>query len=285
MRKIFSKLLITVAVTVGIVSCSGYNKILKSKDHDLMYSKAIEFYENGKFDKAQQLFEEVALYYQNTAREDTVMYYWGSSFYKTGNFETSGMIFDRFRRQFGRSPFIEDVEYMYAMGFYFSSPEPDRDQTVTLQAISAINEYLQRYPESIRRQLCLVRVDELKGKLYDKALINARTYYKIGRYKSAVIALRNSLQEYPETPHREELLYLTTKSAYELAYNSIAALQRDRYLDMMDAYYTFISEFPDSKHRREVDRMQNNARDYIATHPSDATDAQEDEQYNTKEAI
>lgn len=275
MRKTLLKIIAILAVAAAAAGCAGYNKLLKSKDYDKMYTAALGFYEKGKFERAKQLFEEVAIYYKNTVREDTIMYYWGSAFYKSGEFESSAMIFDSFRRQFGRSPFIEDVEYMYTMGFYFSSPEPNRDQTVTVQAISAIHEYLERYPESIRRQLCLARVDELQKKLYDKAFINARTYYKTGRYKSAVIALRNALSQYPASPHREEILYLTARSSYELAFNSIPSLQRDRYLDMMDAYYTFVAEFPDSKHRREADRMQKVAREYLDRHGSDAAEPEE----------
>ena len=90
--------------------------------------------------------------------------------------------------------------------------------------------------------------------------------------RSAVVALRNALREYPETPHREEILYLTVKSCYELAANSVHALQSDRYLDMLDAYYTFISEFPESGYRRELDRLQKTAREYLDKHQSEATE-------------
>lgn len=249
-------------------SCTTFNNVVKSGDRDLMYRTALDFFEQNKFDKTLQLFEEIVYYYQGTPREDTIMYYTGMSLYNMGDYDSSGSIFDDFRRRFGRSPFIEDAEYMYAMGFYHSSPAADRDQTVTIRAIAAINEYMDRYPESIFMQLCVARVDELQNKLYDKEYINAKTYYKIGRYKSAVIALKNALAKYPQTPHREEMLYLTTKSGYELAFNSISSLQRGRYLDMMDSYYTFVSEFPDSKYRKELDRMQKTAREYIAAHPT-----------------
>ena len=57
-------------------------------------------------------------------------------------------MFDTYRRTFGRSPFIEDAEGMYAMCFYYLSPSPQRDQTVTGQAIVAISEFMSRYPDS-----------------------------------------------------------------------------------------------------------------------------------------
>ena len=45
-------------LTAGIfTSCGEYNKILKSSDANLKYSKAIEYYEQGRYDRALPLFE------------------------------------------------------------------------------------------------------------------------------------------------------------------------------------------------------------------------------------
>ena len=253
-------------VAVGVVGCSPFNKLLKINDSDQMFYAAIKYYEDGDFQHALQLFEELAPRYSSTMRADTIMYYSGCCFYKQGDFQTSGTIFDEYRRTYGRSPLLEDVEYMHAMGYYFSSPEPSRDQTATMRAIKEINEYMERYPESPKAGVCEMRLEELKGKLYDKSFINARTYYKTGRYKAAIIAFKNALAEYPDTPHREEILYLALDSSFRLAENSIPSLQVDRYLDAMDAYYNFISEFPESKHAKAAERMQRASKRFLAKH-------------------
>jgi len=257
---------------MGAVGCSSYNKLLKTNDSEAMYSAAIEYYNKGNFERATQLFEEIAPRFSGSMRADAIMYYTGCCYYKQGDFGTSAAIFDNYRRTYGRSPLLEDVEYMYAMGFYFSSPEATRDQTTTQQAIICINEFMERYPDSPKKALCELRLGELKNKLYDKSFYNARTYYKTERYKSAIIALRNALAEYPESPHREEMLFLALDSAYRLASNSLASLQVDRYLDTMDAYYNFVSEYPDSKYRRDADRMQRSTKDFLAKHNAESQD-------------
>lgn len=272
MTKPLLRITVCTAALLLAAGCSGYNKLLKSNDKERMYQAAFEYFEAGKYDKTLQLFEEIAPYYQGTAREDTILFYTADAHYRSRDYQLSSMEFDDFRNRFGRSPFVEEGEYKYAMGFYYLSPQPNRDQTSTYMAITSINEYLQRYPNSLKKQLCLLRLDELQQTLYDKSFFNARTYYKIGRHKSAVIALRNALREYPETPHREEILYLTVKSCYELATNSVESMQRDRYLDMLDAYYTFVGDFPESRYRRELDRLQKAAREYLGTHQTEATE-------------
>lgn len=269
-------------VAVAVVGCSPFNKLLKLNDSEQMYEAAIKYYNDGDYQHALQLFTEIAPRYASTMRSDTIMYYTGCCYYKEGDFDTSATIFDEYRRTYGRSPLLEDVEYMHAMGYYFASPQPSRDQTTTLQAINAINEYMERYPNSPKMGVCEMRLKELKGKLYDKSFINARTYYKTERYKAAIIAFRNALAEYPDTPHREEILFLTLDASYKLAENSLSNLQVDRYLDAMDAYYNFISEFPSSKHARAAERMQRASKRFLAKHNAEI-DGEKREDQQTEE--
>ncbi len=252
---------------MGAASCTNYSKLLKSKDYDKMYHEALKYYEAKKYNKVITLLDEITPYYQGMPREDTIRFYNAAATYNTGDFQTSELLFDTFRRTFGRtSPFAEQAEYMYAMGFYYSSPKPERDQTNTVKALMAIDEYLDHYPNSPKRDKLTACIAELQRKMYDKEFLNSRLYYKIGKYKSAVTALKNALDASPENPHREEMMYLITKSGYELAHNSIESLQMDRYLKMMDYYLNFASEFPDSKYGRELAKMMDEAKSYVASH-------------------
>ncbi|MCD8071762.1 MAG: outer membrane protein assembly factor BamD [Alistipes sp.] len=142
----------------------------------------------------------------------------------------------------------------------------NRYHSATRRALIAIDEYMERYPSSVKREALQENIEELTQRLHDKAYLNAKTYYKIGRYKAAVVALKNALNQFPDTRHREEIMYLVTKSNYLLASNSIYSLQRDRYLDMMDNYYNFVSEYPDSKYVKELDKMQDSAKEFIANY-------------------
>lgn len=285
MKRVNIVKLVIIATAVGVVGCSPFNKLLKLNDSEQMYRAAINYYHDGDFQHALQLFEELAPRYASTMRSDTIMYYTGCCFYKQGDFHTSGRIFDEYRSTYGRSPLLEDVEYMHAMGYYFSSPQPSRDQTTTLQAIRAIGEYMERYPSSPKMGICEMRLEELKNKLYDKSFINARTYYKTGRYKAAIIAFENALAEFPDTPHREEILFLTLDASYRLADNSLASLQVDRFLDTMDAYYNFISEFPESKHAKAAERMQRAAKRFLAKHNADADATEAEDAENNNQTI
>ena len=253
-----------VSMLVLCSACGQYNKLMKSSDVEWVYEKAQEYFHRGKYQRAAPLFAMVQRASIGTAREDTIAYYTGLSYYRMGDFETSGELFDNFRRIYSRSPFLEDVEFMYAMGYYYSSPPPTKDQSTTIMAITSLSEYLSRYPNGAKYQEAVDYIMELQDKIREKEYLNAYTYYKIGQYRAAVITFRNALDKFPDSKRREEMMYLTVKSAFLLAENSVENMQMDRFLTTMDYYYTFLSEYPESQYLRELDRMQERSRRFVS---------------------
>ena len=243
-------------------------RIIKSGDARLMFDEAYKYYTKEKknsWTKAFQLFDAVQHYYTGTRTEDSVMFFRARCKFKERDYEEATTLLDEYRHKYGggTSPFIEDAEGMYALCYYYMSPEPRHDQTITAQAIITITEFMSRYPQSTRLDDFRNIITELTQRLHDKAFINAYTYYKIGRHKSAIVAFRNALKKYPDSSHREELMYYIVKSGYELARDSIEEKQTDRYMAMLDSYYSFIAEFPESKHVKELNRLSKAAKDYL----------------------
>ena len=263
MKRFLFNLIAVVVVSVAFSRCAGVSALLKDGKPDEIYAKALEYYHKKKYNRASTLFEGVQRLYLGTSREDSITFFNAHCKFLSHDYETAATLFDDFRRRFGRSAFIEDAEGMYADCYYRMSPSAERDQTTTSKAIIAINEFISRYPQSDKIEYFREINDELTLRLHKKAYLNAYTYYKIGRYKSAIVALRNALRTYPESSYREELMFLIVDSNYRLASNSVASKQTDRYLAMLDSGLSFGEEFPESKHIKEVNRMMDEARKYL----------------------
>lgn len=105
--------------------------------------------------------------------------------------------------------------------------------------------------------------DELLGRVDEKSFNSAALYHKIEDYKAAVMALKTALKDNPETRHREEILYLVLSSSYQIAKHSVPEKQRDRYQTVIDEYYNIISEFPETKHKKEADDMHEKALEFL----------------------
>ena len=263
MKRHFRHIAAIIVLSIAVASCSVVNNAIKSGDPEYAYQQALTLYDNGKWDQASTLFEACRHIYMGSPREDSLSFYNARCKFKAHKWDDASTLLDDYRHKFARSPFIEDAEGMYALCYYYMSPPPERDQAVTTQAIIAITEFISRYPLSEELPEFTEMLNDLTGRLMEKSYLNAYTYYKIGRYKSAIVAFRNAIREYPETPRAEDIRYYTAVSAYRLASNSVESKQLDRYLDMLDHYYTFLSEFPDSKRVKELERMAKEARNFI----------------------
>lgn len=263
MKRLTSYILAILAVAIATTSCDGVNKALKTNDPQYAYEEALRFYGEKKWRQASDLFTACRHVYVGSPREDSLSFYNAHCKFKDRNWDEAAIMFDEFRRKFGRSPFIEDAEGMYALCYFYMSPSPQRDQAVTTEAIIAITEFLSRYPQSDKVDEFNEMLDILTERLMEKSYLNAYTYFKIGRYKSAIVAFKNSLKQYPDTPRKEDIMYYTTVSAYRLASNSIESKQVDRYLATLDYYYSFISEYPESKRRKELENIAEHSRDFL----------------------
>lgn len=271
MKRFLSYIIPFILVWVAFSSCSSLQRVINTDDPDLMFERGMVYYNGGKWSKAILLFEHCEPYLKGFPQEDSVAYYRAHSYFKNYDYQTSASLFDEFRRTYGRSVFIENAEALYAISLYEMCPSPERDQTTTAAAIIAISEFLAHHPESAQREYFLEMTRDLTWRMEERSYLNAYTYYKILRYDSAIIAFRNALKRYPNSHRREDIMYYIAMSAYKFADNSVASKQSDRFMSMLDSYYSFIMEYPESKYRAELDKAAEVAKRYIEKNKADNT--------------
>jgi outer membrane protein assembly factor BamD len=252
------------AVAMILSGCGEYEKLLKSRDYQKKYDSALQLYEEEEFVKSGTLFDQVATIYRGTTKADTVKYYQAKSYYGQRDYMMAGHYFNELSTNYPSSNYLEEADFMTAYCFYKQSPRPELDQDNTFRTIQALQMFMVKYPNSDKLMECQEIIVEMSDKLVEKSFISAKLYYDLGYYKSAILALRNSLMEYPSTRYREELMFLILKSSYLLADNSIPSLQRERYQAAVDEYYSFIGEFPEGSHVREANRIYESSNKFLA---------------------
>jgi outer membrane protein assembly factor BamD len=253
-----------------LAGCGEYEKLLKSRDIQLKYEKGIEYYKTGDYVRAATLFDQIANIYRGTTRADTVKYYQAKSYYGQKDYMMAGHYFNELSTTYPSSEFLEEADFMTGYCFYQLSPRPELDQEYTNKAIAAMQMFMAKYPGSDRLDECLQIITEMSDKLVEKSYISAKLYYDLGYYKSAILALRNSLIRYPDTKYREELMFLILKSSYLLAENSVPGKQRERFQAAVDEYYSFISEFPEGPYAREAKRIYESSNEFLANNSNES---------------
>lgn len=259
MKKIFGFLLVVVILT----SCGEYQKLLKSNDYQLIYKKAIEYYNKGDYQRALNLLEGVRTVFTGTSKAQNIAYYRAFCNYNMKDYQLAADLFKQFIQTYPESSFAEECLFMMGFCDYKASPKPRLDQSVTEKAINEFQLYLNRYPNSMRKEKINGYMDEMRDKLSYKSYLSARNYYLREYYKAAVISLQNCLKDYPGSKYREEIMYMLFASKYEMAVNSVEDKKLERYNNAREEYYYFTDEYPNSRFASEMKKKYEDIEKYL----------------------
>ena len=247
---------------------SEYQTLLEGYDEEAKYAAAFDYFNQGKYSRAAQLFESLSVTTNGTDRDDTIQFYWGLSNYRFKDYYTAETNFKDFIDKFPRSPFAEEAGYLRIDCLYNSSLRYELDQSSSVQTISAIGEYLTNYPQTPHLEACRDILSDLGGRMDRKAYEAAKLYYKMEDYLASRIALKNVLKDDADNRYREEILYYAAKSSYKYAQNSVPEKQKERYLTFIDDYLNFVGEYDQSVYRREMDVLYKRAQKALGRDPS-----------------
>ena len=241
------------AFVIGLLAAVGckseYELLLEGNDVDAKYAAAFDYFNQGKYQRASQLFESLSPLTNGTERADTVQYYWGLSNYRYRDYYTAETNFTNFIATYPLSPFAADAGFFRIDCLYRQTLRYELDQKPTRNALSAISRYLVENPDSPYRPLCENMTAELNGRLY----------YKMEDYQAASVALKNVLKDNADNIYREDVLYYIAMSSYKYASMSVQNKQKERYLVFVDDYLNFVGEYPESDYRSELDGLYKRA--------------------------
>jgi outer membrane protein assembly factor BamD len=246
---LFSLLIFSLLVT----SCSRYQRILKSSNYDEKYEAAIDYYERGEWNKSLPLLEELTTVLRGTTRGEKVHYYFAYTNFYLEDYELASYHFKNFARTYPASSHTEECMFMSAKCYYLSAPVSSLDQANSIAAINEFQLFVNLYPQSKFVTECNELIDKLRLKLQTKAFDNAKLYYNIGEYKAATVAFNNVLKDFPDTKYREEIMYLTIRSWYLYAKNSIDSKKAERYSQLIETYLKFVDSFPNSRFLKDAE--------------------------------
>lgn len=244
-----------------LTSCGEYQKLLKSHDPDLKYEKAIEYFNDGKYVKAQMLLDDVAPYFKGTELSEQVLIYLARCYMGEKDYASAAEYYQSYIRSYPKGEHHIEARFMLAHAYYMDSPDARLDQAQTRQAIEAYQRFIDMFPESPYINQAYDEMEEMNNKLAYKELISARLYYNLGNYLgnnylSCETVAKNAMRKFPTCPYLEEFAYLIVAAKYQQAIQSIESLQKERVQEATDECYSFLTEYPDSKHVKEVENYQ-----------------------------
>ena len=251
---------IVLLFTVFLTGCGEYQKLLKSRDPEVKYQAALQYFNNKQYVKAQTLLDDVTAYYKGTERSEDVLAYLARCYMGQKAYESASDYYQAYIRNYPKGKYATEAYFQVGHCQYLDSPDARLDQTITKNAITAFQRFVELYPESPYAEQAYTEMSELYDKLALKELKSAQLYYNLGsylgnNYLSCEIVAKNALKDYPSNIYREDFSWLILQAKYQQMINSFEEKKLDRARETQDEYYNFITEYPESKHRKEADKM------------------------------
>ncbi|MBD5356415.1 MAG: outer membrane protein assembly factor BamD [Bacteroides sp.] len=262
------KLIYLIPMLFMFSSCGEYNKALKSKDVDYRFDFAKRAFDQRKFSQASTVLETIYTPLRGTANGEEALFLLAMSYYENKDYLNSGLYFKTYYSRYPRGKFAELSRFYSGYGYYLDSPDPQLDQSQTIKAIEELQGFIDYFPQSDKVSIAQNAIFEMQDKLTLKELQNAQLYYNLGNYlgnnyEAAIITSQNALKNYPYSKFREDFELLILKSKYQEARLSVDEKKIDRFRDVVDEYYSYINNFPESKNRKEADNIYEIARKHV----------------------
>jgi outer membrane protein assembly factor BamD len=254
---------IILSLLVLYAGCGEFRKIQKSDDWKLKYDAALKYYEDKDYYRSVILFDQIRPYIRGSAEAEEVEFYYAYAHFYQKQYLLASHYFKNFHDTYNRSEYAQEAFYMYGYSLYKQSPTYNLDQSSTVEAIVAVQTFLNRYPGSSYRPEATAIQAELRLKLEKKAYENAKLYHQLGRLNSAMIALDNFRKDFPDSALSEDASYLLVQTSYKYAKESIPSRQKERYYDCVEYYQEFVDNYPGSKFLKDLQTYYSNSLEQI----------------------
>lgn len=255
-----------------LTSCGEYSKLEKTNDLDYKYEAAKAAYVQGKYSRASQLFGDMLATMKGTPHGEESLYLLAQSNFHAKDYESASTYFKKYYQSYPKGLFVEYARYYSGLALYRQTPDPRLDQSSTKDAINEMQMFLDYYPTTNLKEQTQEMIYKLQDKLVEKEYLSAKMYYDLGtyvgnstyggsNYEACVVTAQNALKDYPyATPERrEEISYLILRAKYHLAKQSVLDKRVLRYRDVVDEYYAFQNDYPESKYIGDAKKIFNDA--------------------------
>lgn len=215
MTSTFAKCALALSAALYLSACStlgigGDNKeklAYIERPAELIYNEALERLERGRWDQAKLFFEEVERQhpFSEWARRSLLMSAYAS--YRAADYDDSVATAQRY---IGLHPGSESATYAYylvAISYYDQIYDVGRDQETTVNAESALQQVVRRYPDSDYARDARLKLELTQDHLAGKEMTIGRFYLKQNQPLAAIIRFKNVVREYDTTSQVEEAMH------------------------------------------------------------------------------
>ncbi len=183
---------------------------------DVLYNQGLANLEGGRLGEASKKFEAIDRQhpYSEWARKALVMRAFTS--YRAGEYEDAENSAKRYLSLYPGSEDAAYAQYIIGLSYWRQIPDVTRDQRAASRAAAAMQEVIDRYPESEYAEDARTKIRMARDQLAGKEMQVGRYYLERREYVAAINRFKNVVDQYSNTRHVEEALARLTEAYYAM---------------------------------------------------------------------
>ncbi len=211
-RPISALLLVMIAVS----ACSGRDTLdmplAQERPVEDLYNDAADALEAGQYARAATLFDEVERQHPYSSWAVTAKLMAAYAQYMRSQYTEAIAALDRFIRLHPANPNIAYAYYLRALSYYEQIADVTRDQRITEQALAALSEVVNRFPDTPYARDARLKIDLARDHLAGHEMMIGRYYQRQNLHLAAINRFRRVVELYQTTNHVAEALHRLTES-------------------------------------------------------------------------
>jgi len=212
-RKNMKKIL-TISMLILLSACAGKkDKTAEVTMSDEEINKiATDEMELGHYTKAANLYSKLVQEHPYSALANNAQLMEAVASYKAQKFDEAAVAFDAYITFYPGDEELDYAYYMKALCYYDQLDDVRLDKTIADNARDALNDLINRFPNSKYSQDAKLKLNLVNNFLAAKEMYIGRFYLKQKEYTAAIPRFQKVASEYQTTNFIEEALYRLTES-------------------------------------------------------------------------
>jgi outer membrane protein assembly factor BamD len=227
------------------MSCAG-NKPRPDWSAPQYYHYAKKLFDKEDYFEAVNHFTVVVLRYAGSNVADSAQYYLAQAHFQMEEYLVAASEYEKLINNMSRSPLVPQAQFELAESYYLLSPRAALDQTFTLKAIRAYQNFIEDNPTSTLVAKAEKRIAELRDKLAKKEWLSAEIYRKMRKFRAALIYYDEVLEKYYDTSWADDALYGKIR----------VHIEQEDYLSASKDIEKFEAQFPVSVLKDKVQELK-----------------------------
>jgi len=220
-----SRLAGTLILVAALAACGS-----RDREPDLENFTAEEIFKRGEYElevssrgnQAVRYFSEVERLYPYSQWAKRALIMQAFAHHRDRDYEEARAAAQRFLDTYPGDEDAAYAQYLLALSFYDQIEEVGRDQGLTFQALRALREVIERYPDSEYARSSILKFDLAFDHLAGKEMEIGRYYLKRRHYNAAINRFRVVVEDFQTTTHTPEALHRLVESYLALGLNDQA---------------------------------------------------------------